>query len=130
MQDEHANPRSAGSDFFSPGWWEHFAYVWNSSEHKSCLSGLGETLIEVSDKFVEVALIWGPAGDLVVSTACRPITLRLIATSANWEALVRGDFAPIDGVLRGRIRIEGDAKRMMGYIEEISRMCALARVMT
>ena len=126
MQSEGAKNRQQ-EGLFSTGWWEKFAVLWNASESAPSLAELGEMSVEVSDKFVEVPLLWGSKG-VAISATQNSATLRLSATLANWEAFVRGEFSPMDGVLQGRIRIEGDAARIMGLVGEIEHMCAVARM--
>lgn len=127
MQSEGAENLQQDGELFSTGWWERFAVLWNASEYASSLVGLREMSVEVSDKFVEVPLLWGSKG-VAISATQNFATLRLSATLANWESFVRGEFSPIDGVLQGRIRIEGDAARIMGLVGEIEHMCAVARM--
>jgi SCP-2 sterol transfer family len=120
--------RQLKCELFSFPWWERFAVLWNLCEHVSCLAGLGEMSVEVSDTFTDVALIWESDGKVAVSATHSPVRLRLSATLANWESLVHGEFSPTDGVLRGRIRIEGDAMRLMGFVEGIKQLCVVARM--
>ena len=126
VANERAKLELAKQGRFSALWWEQFAVHWNSHE-TNCLAGLGEMIFEVSDAFIEVGLTWDATGKVAVHSPQRSAGLRLIAKASNWDRFVRGDFSPVDGVLQGKIRIEGDLPRLMRYINRIDAVCIVAR---
>jgi len=127
MQSEKPGNRDLECGLLSISWWEKFAVIWNSSDHMSCLAGLGEMSVDVSDTFTDVALTWESDGKVAVSAMQVRAGLRLSATMSNWKSLIMGEFSPIEGVLRGRIRIEGDVMRLMRFIDGIRQLCVVAR---
>jgi putative sterol carrier protein len=111
---------------FSEEWWHLFVARWNLYGDRFYFSGLGQLSIEISDKFTEAILFFGSEGHLSLLPAATPVALRLSATFVSWQSFVRGNFTAIEGVLRGHIRIEGDAARLMPYVEKMYHLRLVA----
>jgi putative sterol carrier protein len=92
------------------------------------LAGLGTIVIALQgETLCEMTIHWDARGAGELRERVPPQTPRIIAAETTWREFIEGRFSTVQGVLEGRITIEGPLDRIYPYSEGFDTIAGFAR---